>query len=476
MIPEDSMPERPEPITGSRPAHPPTTTKPQGEVRHGHGTQVEKASSRGDTLEDVFAPENVALAWKQVRANKGAAGVDGMEIGDFPDFIRKHWEMIRSKLIDGTYKPSPVRRVSIPKGNGEFRSLGIPTVLDRVIQQSMAQILTPLYEPVFSDHSHGFRPGRSAHDAIHEMHQKALGKGQKCYVVDCDLKAFFDTVDHQKLIGKLRERIADPRLMKLILKYLKAGVILRDGCLEETDKGVPQGGPLSPLLANILLDELDHELEKREHDFVRYADDFVILCRTPRAGERILTSITRFLRDKLKLIVNETKSGVVPLCEASFLGFQIVHRKIRWSEKSHKKLKAEVRSITRRTRGVSPPKVMSDLKTYLRGALNYYVIGIPFGDIRELDGWLRRRMRLYYWKQWGRPRTRRRRLLALGIGRDEVKKASRSRKGHWRMSQNSLVRRAMTNQWLTEQGLHCMEQQWISIRYPDGPKGRSANK
>jgi RNA-directed DNA polymerase len=418
----------------------------------------------------------VALAWKQVRANKGAAGVDGMETGDFPDFIRKHWEMIRGKLMEGTYKPSPVRRVSIPKGNGEFRSLGIPTVLDRVIQQAIAQVLTPVYEPTFSDHSHGFRPGRSAHDAIREMHRKSLVKGKTCHVVDCDLKAFFDTVDHRKLMGKLRERIADPRLMKLILKYLKAGVILRNGCFEETDKGVPQGGPLSPLLANCLLDELDQELEKRGHDFVRYADDFVILCRNPRAGERILTSITRFLRDKLKLIVNETKSGVVPLCEAGFLGFQIVRRKVRWSEKSHKKFKAEVRSITGRTRGVSPIQVMADLKTYLRGAINYYVIGIPFGDIRELDGWLRRRMRLYYWKQWGRPRTRRRRLLALGIGRDEVKKASRSRKGHWRMSQNSLVRRAMTNEWLTKQGLHSMEQQWVSIRYPDGPKGRPANR
>lgn len=469
------MPERPEPMTGSRPAHPPDTMKPTGGVENGHGARAEKASSRGDTLEDVLASENVARAWKQVRSNKGVAGVDGMEIGDFPDFIRKHWETIRGKLAEGTYKPSPVRRVSIPKGNGEFRSLGIPTVLDRVIQQAIAQVLAPVYEPHFSESSHGFRPGRSAHDAIHEMHRKSLVKGKKCHVVDCDLKAFFDTVDHQKLTGKLRERIADPRLLKLILRYLRAGAILRNGCFEETDMGVPQGGPLSPLLANILLDELDHELEKRGHDFVRYADDFVILCRSPRAGERILASVTRFLRDKLKLIVNETKSGVVPLCEAGFLGFQIVRRKVRWSVKSHKKLKAEVKAITGRTRGVSPPKVMSELNTYLRGALNYYVIGIPFGDIRELDGWLRRRMRLYYWKQWGRPRTRRRRLLALGIGRDEVKMASRSRKGHWRMSQNELVRRAMNNQWLTEQGLPNMEQQWVSIRYPGGPKGSPAN-
>ena len=307
--------------------------------------------------------------------------------------------------------------------------------------------------------------------AIGQMHEEALPKGKKCHVVDCDLQAFFDTVDHQKLMGKLRESIADPRVLKLILKYLKAGVILRNGCFEDTDKGVPQGGPLSPLLANILLDELDHELEKRGHLFVRYADDFVILCNSPRAGQRILTSIKSYLKKTLRLIVNETKSKVVSLQEATFLGFSIVRKKIRWTEKSQKKFKAEVRRLTKRTRGHSPVKVIADLQAYLRGAVNYYVIGIPFRDIRELDQWVRRRMRLYYWKQWGRPRTRRRKLLRLGIGKDEVHKASRARKGHWRMSQMSLVRWAMNNAWLEEQGLPSLEKQWCSIRYPNGPKG-----
>jgi len=457
--------------TGNRPAHPPTTTKPQGGVRHGNGTRAEPESARGIQLEDILSSENLSLAWKQVRGNKGAAGVDGMEVGDFPDFYAKHWEMIHRKLMEGSYSPSPVRRVMIPKDKGQYRSLGIPTVLDRLIQQAIAQALTPQYEAVFSERSFGFRPQRSAHDAIEMMHQEGLAKGKKCYVVDCDLQAFFDTVDHQKLMGKLRESIADPRVLKLILKYLKAGVILPNKCYEDTDKGVPQGGPLSPLLANILLDELDHELEKRGHPFVRYADDFVILCSSPRAGQRILTSIKSYLKKSLKLIVNETKSKVVPLSEATFLGFSIVHRKIRWTEKSQKKLKAEVRRLTQRTRGHSPVKVIADLRAYLRGAVNYYVIGIPFGDIRNLDQWLRRRMRLYYWKQWGRPRTRRRKLLKLGVGRDEVHKASRSRKGHWRMSQMSLVRKAMTNSWLEEQGLLSLEKQWCSIRYPDGSKG-----
>jgi RNA-directed DNA polymerase len=457
--------------TGNRPAHPSTTTKPQGEVRHGYGTQAEQESSRGIRLEDILSSENLSLAWKQVRANKGAAGVDGVEVREFPDFYAKHWEMIHRKLVEGSYNPSPVRRVSIPKGKGQSRSLGIPTVLDRLIQQAIAQVLTPQYEVVFSDRSHGFRPGRSAHHAIAQMHEEGLAKGKKCHVVDCDLKSFFDTVDHQKLMGKLRESIADPRVLKLVLKYLKAGVILRNGCFEDTDQGVPQGGPLSPLLANILLDELDHELEKRGHQFVRYADDFVILCTSPRAGQRILTSIKSYLKKSLNLIVNETKSKVVPLQKATFLGFSIVHRKIRWTEKSQKKFKAEVRRLTQRTRGHSPEKVIADLQAYLRGSVNYFAIGIPFGDIRELDQWVRRRMRLYYWKQWGRPRTRRRKLLKLGIGKDEVHKASRARKGHWRMSQMSLVRWAMNNDWLEKQGLPSLEKQWCSIRYPNGPKG-----
>jgi RNA-directed DNA polymerase len=263
------------------------------------------ASSRGYTLSDVLRSENLTLAWKQVKANRGAAGIDGMEIGDFPAFMREHWEKLRSKLEAGTYKPAPVRRVSIPKDGGGRRPLGIPTVLDRLIQQAIAQVLTPLYEPVFSEHSHGFRPGRSAHNAIREMAEEGATKGKRCHVVDCDLQAFFDTVDHQKLMSRLRQRVTDPELLALILKYLNAGAITREGKYEKSLRGVPQGGPLSPLLANILLDELDDELEKRGHKFVRYADDFVILCGSPRAGQRILRSVRNYLSDKLKLIVNE---------------------------------------------------------------------------------------------------------------------------------------------------------------------------
>jgi RNA-directed DNA polymerase len=433
-------------------------------------TQAEKASSRGYTLVDVLDPENLAQAWKKVKANNGAAGIDGMEVGDFPAFMREQWESIRAKLEAGSYKPAPVRRVEIDKDGGGKRLLGIPTVLDRMIQQAIAQVLTLLYDPTFSEHSYGFRPMRRAHDAIKKMVEEGKRRGTRCHVVDCDLEKFFDTVDNQKLMSRLRQRLSDPGLLALILKYLNAGAISQQGHFEEQLMGVPQGGPLSPLLANILLDELDDQLEERGHAFVRYADDFVILCGSRKAGERILRSVRTFLADKLKLIVNEAKSRVVTLAEASFLGFKIVKGNVRWTEKSERKFKAKVRKITKRTRGHSPKKVIADLTSYLRGSVNYYQLGITFKEARELDGWLRRRIRLYYWKQWGRPRTRRRNLLKLGIGRDEVHMASRSRKGHWRMSHNSLVQRAMTNAWLEKQGVPSLRKQWESIRYPDGPK------
>lgn len=445
--------------------------------------RAEKESSRDDLetglLGKVLLPDNVAQAWKQVRANKGAAGVDGMTVEDFPGFIRQHWSTIRSKLEGGTYSPSPVRRVLIPKEQGAFRTLGIPTVLDRVIQQAIAQVLGELHDPNFSEHSYGFRPRRSAHQAIEAMREMSLNKGRggrHCQVVDCDLKTFFDTVNHQKMMEKLRESIADQSLLSLIEKFLKAGVILPNRTYEKSESGVPQGGPLSPLLANILLDDLDKELEKRGHSFVRYADDFVILCHSHKAAVRVLASVTRFLSQRLKLIVNEAKSQVVKLSEASFLGFQIVRRKIRWTKKSQKKLKAKVRALTLRTRGVSPSKVMAELTPYLRGAMNYYACGIPYGEVRELDGWLRRRMRLYYWKQWGRPRTRRRKLISLGIDREEVHRASRSRKGHWRMSRNSLMHQALNDAWLHEQGVPNLTEHWVAIRYPNGskdPKGKA---
>lgn len=449
------------------------TTKPQGGVRH-IVDRAEKESSCDDLLEKILEHDNLLDAWKRVKANRGAAGIDGMEIGEFPDFLGQHWETIRRKLLDGSYAPSPVRRVEIPKPDGTKRPLGIPTVLDRVIQQAIAQILTPIYEPTFSESSHGFRPARSAHDAIQSVQQKSKAERRK-WVVDCDLKSFFDTVNHDVLMARLRRRIKDRRVLSLAGKYLLAGVILPHGKYEPTGSGVPQGGPLSPLLANILLDDLDQELEKRGHSFARYADDFIILCRSPRAATRVLKSITRFIERRLKLIVNQTKSRVCELCESTFLGFTVVKNRIKWSAKSKKRFEARLREITQRTRGVSPSQVMEELQLFVRGAVNYYMLGMTYAEARELDGWLRRRVRLYYWKQWGRPRARRRNLIKLGIKRETVHLASRSRKGPWRMSQNSKVRGAMTNEWLDQQGVPSIANQWISIRYPDGPKGRTEN-
>ena len=463
----------------NRPVNDNPAAQPSGGAGHDL-RQAEKESSceterpgSAPSLEEVLSPQNLEAAWKQVRSNKGAAGVDRMEVGDFPDFIQNHWERIRGKLEEGTYVPSPVKRVWIPKADGSQRALGVPTVLDRVLQQAIAQVMTPRYDPDFHERSFGFRPGRKAHDAIEVLQKEGNKRRPKCHVVDCDLQQFFDVVDHDLLMRRLRERIEDPGLLRLIRAYLKAGVILPDGSREATRQGVPQGGPLSPLLGNILLDDLDWELERRGHSFVRYADDFVILCTSPRAGERILRSITRYVTSHLKLIVNETKSKVLPLEKCSFLGFRIEKGKVRWSPKSQARFKASVRRLTGRTRGVSPGRVVGELKRYARGALNYYIVGVKFAEVRELDQWIRRRMRSYYWKQWGRPRTRRRRLLALGINRDRVKRASRSRKGPQRMSRNPIVHQALSVNWLTEQGLHSLEAQWINIRYPDGPKRSS---
>jgi len=454
----------------NRPETAKPTTKPIGEVRH-VAAQAEKASSCDDLLEKILERDNLLEAWKRVKANRGAAGIDGMKIEGFPDFLRQHWETIRRKLLDGSYAPSPVRRVEIPKPDGTKRPLGIPTVLDRVIQQATAQILTPIYDPTFSESSHGFRPARSAHDAIRSVQQKSK-VGRRKWVVDCDLKAFFDTVNHDVLMTRLERRIKDRRVLSLIGKYLRAGVVMPNGQRKSTCSGVPQGGPLSPLLANILLDDLDRELEKRGHPFARYADDFVTLCRSPRAAQRVMASIAHFIEHRLKLIVNRTKSCVCKIAESTFLGFTIVRHRIKWSTKSKTKFSARIREITKRTRGVSPRKVMEELQLFVRGALNYYQLGMTYAEARDLDGWLRRRVRLYYWKQWGRPRARRRNLIKLGINRETVHMASRSRKGPWRMSQNSKVRAAMTNQWLIDQGVPSIANQWVSIRYPDGPKGR----
>ena len=420
-------------------------------------------------MEQILAPEDLNAAWRRVKANAGAPGVDGMSVGDFPAFMREHWPRICSALREGTYRPAPVRRVFIPKPDGTQRPLGVPTVLDRVIQQAVAQVLTPLFESGFSIHSYGFREGRNAHQAVREV--EACWKEGRRHAVDCDLKSFFDTVNHDRLMEQLREKIRDRQVLGLIRRYLEAGVVLPDGTREATPRGVPQGGPLSPLLANITLDPLDKELERRGHRFARYADDFLVMVKSAKAATRVMMNLTKFVEEKLKLVVNRAKSKAAPLKACAFLGFQIGTRgRVAWTAKAHARFKQRVREITRRNRGHNVQDVIDELRRYATGWINYFGISHTYTAVVELAEWVRRRVRLYYWKSWKQPRTRRRHLLALGIPREEVHMATRSRKGYWRMSSNSILQRALTNSWLHEQGVPDLRTLWIVQHY--GPNAR----
>jgi RNA-directed DNA polymerase len=429
-----------------------------------HGGSQERS-----IMEQVLAPENLTQAWKRVRANKGAPGIDGMTVEAFPAFWREHGLKIRDALEEGIYRPAAVRRVFIPKPDGTQRPLGVPTVLDRLIQQALAQVLSPRFEREFSEHSYGFREGRNAHQAVRTM-EAGWQEGRR-HAVDCDLKAFFDTVNHERLMTQLREKVRDGKVLALIRRYLCAGVMLPDGTLVATPQGVPQGGPLSPLLANIVLDPLDKELERRAHRFARYADDFIVMVRSPRAAERVKASLTRFAEEKLKLVINRTKSKAAPLQTCAFLGFQIGKRgQVVWTQKVQARFKQRVRQITRRNRGHEVQEVIDELRRYVTGWVNYFGISHSYRAVEELADWIRRRVRLYYWKQWKQPRTRRRRLIQLGADPEEVHMVTRSRKGYWRISANRIVQQALTNRHLEEQGVPNLRTLWIRNHY--GPTAR----
>lgn len=461
--------ERPELDRRSSTAGSPhTVTTPDGRTDERETPRGKHGGTQVNLLEQVLSRDNMLKAWKRVKANKGAPGMDGMSIEEFPEFTRQHWERIRSALEQGTYRPASVMRVMIPKMSGGERPLGIPTVLDRVIQQAVAQVVAPLFEPHFSEHSHGFRPGHSAHDALSEMEQ-AYRDGFR-FAADCDLSSFFDTVNHGLLMNRLAARVECPAVLRLIGRYLRAGVVMPGGERETTTRGVPQGGPLSPLLANIMLDDLDQELAGRGLRFSRYADDFLVFTRSISSARRVLKAVSRFIVRRLDLQVNESKSKAAKLSECSFLGYTIRRGKLRWTDKAVERFKQRIREITARSNGKSMRQRIPVLLRYVRGWLNYYGHSHSYTQLLELEQWMRRRVRLCYWKQWKRPRTRRRHLIALGIPKDEVKMATRSRKGYWRMAGNSIVQRALTKQWLWDQGVPNMRQQWIDIHYPE-PSG-----
>ena len=410
-------------------------------------------------LERILSRPNMQQAWKRVRANRGAPGVDGMAIDQFPAFARNKWPDIRQSLLAGTYQPKPVKRVEIPKPTGGTRPLGIPTVLDRLIQQAIAQVLVPIFDPDFSDHSYGFRPCRSAHDAVRKV-RNYIKEGYR-FAVDMDLEKFFDTVNHDVLMHRVARKVRDKRLLKLIGKYLRAGVV-DNGCLQQTHQGVPQGGPLSPLLANIVLDDLDKELERRGHRFVRYADDFVILVKSQRAGERVMTSVKRFIERELKLKVNEAKSRVAKTDQTTFLGFIFKGTKIRWSDKAFAEFKRRVKKLTGRSWFVTMQYRLKELAKYIRGWMNYFGISEYYRPLPEIDHWLRRRVRMCYWKQWRYVRTKIRNLLKLGTHPGVAIPMCLTRKGPWRSARTMATQTGMTNQWLKEQGLVSVKERWVN--------------
>ena len=414
-------------------------------------------------LERILSPENMGMAWKREKANQGAPGVDGITIEQFPDHTRPLWAEIRASLETGRYRPQPVLRVEIPKPTGGVRPLGIPTVLDRLIQQAIAQNLTPIFDPEFSESSFGFRPNRSAHQAVRQL-REYLRQGYRI-AVDMDLSKFFDTVQHDRLMTCVGRKVRDKRVLALIGRYLRAGVEV-NGRLEKTRRGVPQGGPLSPLLANILLDHLDKELEKRSHKFVRYADDFVILVKSQRAGERVMESVRKYLTHRLKLTVNEDKSQVAPTDRISFLGFVFKGTKILWSDKAYREFRRRVKKYTGRSWFVSMEYRIDKLSTYVRGWMGYFGISEGYHDIPEIDGWIRRRVRLCYWKQWRRCRTKVRELTRLGTDLGTVIRAGMNRNGPWAMARRLAAHTGLTNQWLKDQGLVSVKELWVKIHYP----------
>lgn len=413
-------------------------------------------------MEVVLEKQNLMCALERVEANKGSAGVDGMTTQELRGWLKGNWQGIRAQLLAGKYRPQPVRRVAIPKPDGGTRNLGIPTVLDRLIQQALLQVLAPIFDRHFSKSSYGFREGRSAHDAVRAA-QRYVADGYD-WVVDLDIEKFFDHVNHDILMRRVAERIRDKRVLKLIGRYLRAGV-MAEGVVIATEEGTPQGGPLSPLLSNIMLDTLDKELEQRGHRFCRYADDCNIYVRSQRAGERVMESVKRFLGEKLKLRVNEKKSAVARPSERRFLSFTLSEQcRIRIAVRAVERFSEKVVELTRRACGRSMEEVLKRLNLFLWGWVGYFALADAKTQMHELDGWIRRRLRAMWWLQRKTRKKRREALVALGVGLSKARPAAGSGRGPWRMSRVETVHIALGLDYFRQQGLVSLADAWDYTR------------
>jgi RNA-directed DNA polymerase len=430
---------------------PPEETKGTETPKAERGTESPAGNQR--LMEEVCERENRREALKRVRSNQGSPGIDGMTVDELPEYLEQHWPAIREQLMSGTYEPKPVKRKEIAKPDGGVRKLGIPTVLDRFVQQAVQQVLQKQWDPTFSEHSYGFRPGRSTKQAVAQAQQYiAEGYG---WCVDFDLEKFFDRVNHDKLMGQVAKRVGDKRLLKLIRAFLNAGV-MENGLVSPSVEGTPQGGPLSPLLSNLVLDELDRELERRGHRFVRYADDSNIYVRSERAGQRVMESVKRFISEKLKLKVNESKSAVAKPQERKFLGFSFtsgkeLKRKI--APKAIDRFKERVREITHKSRGQSMKTVMEELARYIRGWRGYFGFCETPSVLQGLDAWVRRRVRCAFWRQWKTGRKRFAELVKRGVREELAANTAGSRRGPWHVSQSPALGIALSNATLASLGL-----------------------
>lgn len=444
--------------------------KPPGYAGAPSSSPVQLAPSsradQNDLLELMLARDNMFLAYKRVKQNGGAPGVDRVTVEQLQAYLIQNWSTVKNQLLTGTYQPMPVKRVEIPKPGGGIRLLGIPTVLDRLIQQALLQVMTPIFDPDFSPNSYGFRPGKRAHDAVKQA-QEYIQQGYR-WVVDIDMEKFFDRVNHDILMARVARKVKDKRVLKLIRTYLNAGV-MEHGVTKETVEGTPQGGPLSPLLANILLDDLDKELTRRGHQFVRYADDCNTFVKSKRAGERVMASITKFVEGKLKLRVNRDKSAVDRPWKRKFLGFSFLSNKqanIRLAPKTLERFKEKVRELTSRTKPISIEERIRLLNRYLLGWVGYFKMASAKGHCEALDQWIRRRLRMCLWKQWKRVRTRIRRLRSLGLAEWIVLMMANSRRGYWRMSRN--LNNALDTSYWKAQGLKSLLARYLELRQPLG--------